>query len=293
MTALDRTYKLTVMKQPATGGYFDEERHNAIIVSKLRLTAKIERTLDKSPSSAEIKIYNLWEDTRAAFEDRPLRVHLEAGYAGENRLLFVGDVRPGSGSEKDGTEWVTTLRLRDGGRAFSEGRVRRSYQPGTTLATIVRECARGLSLELPAELATSAELAVAVPAGEVLHGWACDELTRLLAPLGYSWSIQSGRLQVLRDDQTVPGTERLIDQAHGMIGVPKLKVPQPTKAKHSKKVKRTTVEYDHLLDGTQFPGLQIRLRGLNLDGSFKLRKVTHELDTHGDPWTTSCEGIPV
>lgn len=289
---LGRTYKLTVVRQSKGRGFFTDDG-NGTEVTKLRMSAKIERSLVKSPNTAEVKIYNLWEDTRAAFEDLPIRVYLAAGYQEDNRLLFVGDVRRGSGSEHDGTEWVTTLKLGDGQRAFSHAKISRSYRPGTPVLAALTDAARSMNLELPREIVASPELAAGIASGAVLSGWASDELTRLLSPYGYSWSIQSGKLQILRDDQVLVGVERVIDQANGMVGTPKMKVPTPTKSKKSKKVKRATVEFEHLLDGTLVPGMRIRLRAESLEGAFKLTKVTYVLDTHGADWTSKCEGIPV
>lgn len=288
----DRTYKVTVVRQPAGKGFFAEEG-NATEITGLRMTAKIERTLESNPNTAEVKIYNLSESSRSAFEALPLRVYLAAGYAGENHLLLVGDVRPGSGSEHDGTEWITSLRVGDGHRAYANGRVNRSYRPGTPMLTILADAARSMNLELPRELAADRELAAGIASGSTVSDFAADALTRLLAPYGYSWSMQSGKLQVLRDEQVLVGVERVIEQASGLIGIPKMKVPTPTRSKKPKKVKRATVEFRHLLDGTLVPGMRIRLRSESLEGAFKLTKVTSTLDTHGSDWMSQCEGIPV
>jgi hypothetical protein len=295
MTAFDRTYRILVVRQPDGGGFFDETG-NAVEITQMRVTYTVEKHLNSNPNTAEVKIYNLNENTRALFDDRPLRVYLEAGYAGENRLLFVGDVRPGSGSELEGLEWVTTLKLRDGARAYAAARVNRSYSPGTPIVSVLRDAARSMNLELPREIAASPELAAQSASGETLSGFASDELTRLLAPYGYSWSIQNGKLLVLRDEQVIPGVERVIEQPPigGMVGTPKMKFPAPTKAKKPKKSKkRPQVEFKHLLDGMLVPGLRIQLRGLVLDGAFKITNLKHIGDTHGNEWTTEVEGIPV
>lgn len=292
MTALDRTYKITAVRQPNGPGFFDEIG-NGIEITEPRMTASIERSLVKDPNKGEVKLYNLSEDTRAFLEGLPVRVYVTGGYAGDNRLLLVGDVRRGSGSEHDGTEWITTLRLGDGARAIQNARVNHSYRSGTPLLSVLRDVARALHLELPRELVGSPELQSALATGETLSGFAADELTRLLAPFGYSWSVQSGKLQVLRDEQVLVGTERVIEQGDGMIGTPKMKVPTPTRAKKAKKVKRATVEFKHLLDGTLVPGLRVHVRGQVLEGAFKLVKIKHVLDTHGSDWQSECEGIPV
>lgn len=288
-----RTYRLLAVRQPDNAKYFDE-LGNAIEITQQRVTFSIEKNLTAKPNTGEIKIYNLWEDHRALFDERPQRVYFEAGHAGANRLLFVGDMRPGSGSEKDGTEWITTLKLGDGARAFSEARVNRSYKLGTPMLTVLKDAARSMHLALPAELISNSELAQMSVSGEVLDGYTSDELTRLLGNYGYSWSIQNGKLQVLRDEQVIAGTERIIAQSTGMLDHPKMKFPVPTKAKKSKKPrKRPSVEIKHVLDGTLVPGMRIQLRAAVLDGAFKLTKTKHTGDLWGAEWQTEMEGIPV
>ena len=99
-------------------------------------------------------------------------------------------------------------------RAYAEARVNRTYAPRTPLETILRDVARAFGVALPE---VSEELRGRVAAGEAIMGYASDELTRLLAPFGYEWSFQDGRLQILRFDQARAGVIRVISQDDGMI----------------------------------------------------------------------------
>src|SRR3990172_565889 len=159
---VDRTYKVTAHPQPsgfvADNPNFFEEVGNAIEVFALRVQFQVEKHLLKDPNTAELTISNLSEHTRTQFQTRPLRVEIAAGYQGVNKLLFVGDVRPGSGSKLLGTEWETKLLLGDGSRAFAHGRVSRSYKGGTPVKNIIRDAARALGLSLPTELENDTQL---------------------------------------------------------------------------------------------------------------------------------------
>lgn len=250
-----------------------------------RITFKVEHTLEPEPNTAELTLFNLAENTRREFQKLPLRVHIEAGHADEPRLLFAGDVKPASASKHNGSDWETTLLLGDGYRTFAHARVDRSYSKGTPIRTILRDVAGSMSLVLPKEINTDPSLAAALKTGEAITGWAADELTRLLAPYGYSWSIQRGRLQILKDEQARVDTIRLIEEDNGMIGVPEI----GTADKSGKPPKLTvkTLLYPELV-----PGGLIDLRAKEIRGHYKMTKVTHEGDSRTGPWYTTVEALP-
>ncbi len=296
MTAFDRACKLTLFRQPAgfigANPSWFEELGNGVEISDVRQVAfRIEKNLAKEPNTAEVTIYNLAERSRNELDYLPLRVHIEAGHAGTSRLLFVGDLRPGSGSTLEGTEWVTKLRLGDGTRAFTEARINRSYKPGTPLRAILRDAARSLGLSLPSAIDRAPEFTAQIASGEGLTGYASDELTRLLAAYGYTWSIQNGRLQVLRDEQGLVGEVRVISQTTGMLGVPSIKTPAPRSGKSKKKGKIPSLSIRHILDGSFMPGQLIVPQSLNIDGTYKISTVKHEGNLQD--WTTEIEARQV
>lgn len=288
----DRVYRLLVYRQKPIGKFIGEhpewfeELGNGIEITGHRIQYKVEHTLESEPNTAEITIFNLAEDTRREFQKLPLRVHLEAGHAGEPRLLFAGDVKPSSGSKHVGTDWETKLLLGDGFRSFAQSRVDRSYKKGTPIKTILRDVARSMSLSLPKEIDLDPALAQALKTGELVTGWAADELTRLLSPYGYSWSIQRGRLQVLRDEQARADTIRIIEEDNGMIGVPEIGTAD--KAGKPPKLSVVTLIYPELV-----PGGKIDLRSAEIRGLYKLTKVTHEGDSRSGPWYTTAEALPL
>ena len=253
----------------------------------MRVQFSVTRSLSKDPNTAEVTISNLSEASRAEFQQRPLRVQIAAGYAGENKLLFVGDVRPGSVSRIAGTDWETKLLLGDGSRAFAEARVNRSYKNGTAVRTILRDAATSMGLKLPKELDESVELKQSLPVGESLTGYTSDELTRLLAPFGYEWSIQNGKLQVLRSAQVLPNEARVVDETEGMLGTPELGTPE-------KGGKPPTLRLRHLLDGAFAPGQKIKVVSRSVKrGLYKVQQVTHTGDSRGDDWETEIEATPL
>lgn len=302
MTEINRIYKLSVRRAPdvidveGLDPSFFELQETLIEITDMRFEFKIEKNLASHPNTCDLTITNLAEVTREDFVTGKVSVRFEAGYDQTLRLMFVGDVRYAS-NEKQGTEWLTKIQLADGGRAFAAARVNHTYAPKTPLIKILGDAARALGVTLPPEIAASKDLQSRVAAGEVLSGYASDELTRLLAPFGYEWSFQNGQIQILRVDEVRPGSIRVISQDDGMIESPVIDPPKiraPSKATRSKakpRVPKLTVK--HTLDPELVPGGQMEVRSRSINGRFKIDKLQHQGDTFGSDWTTTIEAVSV
>lgn len=260
---------------------FFEQLPNATVITDLRIQATITKSINADPNPGSVTITNLSARTRADLQTKPLIVRLDAGYDGNLRHVFVGDLRDGR-SKREDTEWTTTLQLADGDRAYRYARVNRSYGKFASAIQAVQECASSMGLVVDGAALTSDELQTQFASGHVLYGNAGDELTRVLAPFGYRWSIQDGRLQILKDDEFRPDEAVLISQDTGMIGSPERGAPDA-----SGKPPILTVKMQLYPELT--PGAQIQVQSKTIDGVFRIEKVTHELDTHGDDWSSTIE----
>lgn len=250
----------------------------------LRLKANVEKHVDKEPNTCKITVHNLSEQTRTFLKEKPLTVRLEAGYDGVLNQLFMGDVRT-AWTEFNGSTVETHLELADGDRAFRYAQVNRSYKKGTAVIIAIQEAAASMGLIVDARTLASADLQAQFAAGRTLTGATRDELTRLLAPYGYKWSIQDGRLTILKDNQTRPEEAFLISEDSGpMVGSPSFVTP--TKSGDPTLVKVKSKLYSQLTAGGR---IAIRSRDI-ATAVFRVEKVTHDLDTRQGPWDTTVEG---
>lgn len=250
------------------------------IIRDLRVTFDIEKTLKKDPNSAEITVYNLAERTRFRFQEKPLHVRLDAGYDGFLERVFSGDLRWAE-SRHEGVDWETRMQLGDGDRAVRFGHVSRSFKGGVTIRTALTEAAKEMGFTLPNSV-TASDTAGQYVSGLSLHGNAGDELTRLLTPLGLAWSVQDGRLQILNERTTRPGEALLIAQDTGMIGTPEYGAPE-------KKGKPPVLTFRTLLKPALMPGGKVKLETTSINGVFRVERVRHSGDTHGEDWTSEVE----
>lgn len=304
MIFYDRTYSLVVYRAdgkpidaPSTGQIipsFFETLANGIEITGSDITFDIEKSTAKQPNKGDITIYNLSEHTAGIFGQTTsaLTVRLLAGYDNVQRLLFQGGIRYVS-DELTKTERVTKLILSDGGRAYDNAQVSKSYSQNTPMRTILRDCAAALGLRLPREIDADPALDGPAPIGVVLDGYAQSELSRLLGPYGYSWSVQNGQLQILRDNQVRLNAEYVVNrQDSGLLGSPKYGYHARAANSKSKKPK-VLLTFATMLYPELAPGVRVRLDSESAQGPHKILKVRHTGDTGGDEWTTTCEAVPL
>jgi hypothetical protein len=264
--------------------YFDK-LSNATEITDLRFQFEIEKSVDSEPNTCKLTITNCQETTRVNLETKPLTVQILAGYDDAPRYLFTGDLRHGW-SELDGTEWLTHLQLADGDRAFRYAQIARSYRKGSSVITALQECAQTMGLKLDAHALASPDLQAQFASGRTLQGDTRDELSRLLAPYGYRWSIQSGQLQILRDGDTLPGQAILVNESTGMIGSPQFATPD-------KAGKAPTLHVKMLLYPELTPGGTIKVESRSINGIFRIERVTHTGGTFDDDdWMSEIEAKP-
>lgn len=301
-----RSAKVTAYRSVAgtPGGFvaanpqFFDQQPNAIEIENLRVQFEVEKSLDKEPNTCTVTITNASQSTRVDLQTKPLIVLVQAGYDGELRYLFKGDLRYGF-SHQDGTEWLTELQLADGDRAYRYAQVSKTYRKGMTITAALRDCAASMGLSLDTSTQIAPELQAQFASGRSLWGDTREELSRLLAPYGYQWSIQNGRLTILKDGQTTPGQAVVVAEHTGMIGSPEFSVPEQasattTKAGKPRKNNYPKLQIKMLLYPELTPGMTIDVQAEAVNGNFRVERVKHTGGTaDDDDWLTEIEAKAV
>lgn len=250
----------------------------ALKFSALRMSFRITATIGSKPNSAEISIYGLSETSRAACAVKGTEVRLVAGYRDTAALIFAGQVTHGT-SMREAGGWVTVLEAKDGMPQWTS-RVRKSLHQATKHRELVKMLADQMGLQVSnAQLDLAGSGATNGPT--TMYGFAHAEMDVLCRSLGLEWSIQRGRLVLVREGTATAETAVLLTPETGLVGTPQRQAQENGK--------KRIVQVVSKLQPTIKPGRLIELRSQTLSGLLRCSKVETVGDTHGAEWDCSCE----
>jgi hypothetical protein len=250
-------------------------------VDGLRVVFRVDKSTAKEPNTLDLQVTNLSEQSRAAMQRKGLRVQVLAGYAAQAAVIFTGDLRTADHVHA-GTEWTTKITAGDGERAYQHDHVSESFAPNTPAADVVRRLVRRLGVDPGEALQVAATLQGAFEHGFVAHGKVSAVLDRVLGSRGMGWSVQDGRLQLLRPGETAPGSAVVLSPDAGLVGSPEAGTP-------AVKGGPAVLKARSLLQPTLRPGGLVDLRSAAHRGQFRVEKVTHTGDTAGGDWYSDVE----
>lgn len=265
----------------ASGLGFAGFQGNFLTLKGLRVQFHIEKNASKEPNTCDVVVSNLSDDHRAALRQKPLQVRVDAGYDGKTERLFVGDLVFGH-SVMNEPDWETTIQLADGSRAFRNANIIRSFKAGISIRQCLLDVAGAMGLKLPS--LDSAEFDKKLTVGISLHGPAQRELSKLLRPLRFDWSIQDGSLQVLARNAPNADQAVVVSETTGMLGSPELGPPES-------KGKPPILTVVSMLKPRVRPNGLIKVEARTHSGLYRLKRVTHEGDTHGEQFQTTMEAV--
>lgn len=255
-------------------------------IEDLRIKFKVEKTNESSPNDATIEIYNLSEATRSLLEGKKTKVRLSIGYLGLNaggiagtgvggsssvETVFIGDVTKTT-QKIESPDIITTVECADGDNRYRNARLEKGYPPNTNLTAVFDDLGNALGLgKGPQEGIPNKKFAN----GLTLSGLSRDHLSTLCKSNRLEWSIQDENLQIIPEGQGTTESVILLSSDSGLIG-------SPNKTDKG-------MEFVSLIQPKLRPGRRVQVDSRILKGIFKLRKVTHEGDSHQGDFLSKCE----
>ncbi len=247
-------------------------------------TVSRRKTLERTPSKATIHVYNFAPTSRAETDIRPLHVKLRGGYVDETpALIFEGDAYY-TASRIDGPNWITTIQASDGHRANKYARVSQTFGMGTPVSAVLSTLLAKQGLTMPTSVASAREFLTMFPQGITLHGLASEETEKLAKRFGFTYSIQNGAAQFLRDSDVRLDEALVINQETGMLGSPATAVP-------TRKGKPPVMTARSWLRADMLPGIETKVESKTVNGLFKVLNVVHTGDLRGKAWFTEIEAV--
>jgi len=277
-----RVYELTVIPP---GG-------EARIIRGLRVNFEITKSILSFPNLARITLYNPNQDTLSALEEKYTRIVLNAGYEGDLRLLFKGDVR-NVFQTKTGRDRLLTIYSGDGEKSWQNATFNKTLSESLSFSSAIQEVLKTFSDVNIGTLQGLPQVADKMR-GQVLSGSSKDIMDNFAEEYGFSWSIQDGEIIITPEQEPLEGDEAvLVTAATGMIGSPT--------------ITEIGVDVTTLLNPRLLPNRGFIIESINAEvtignlffrnvkrttaeGFYKIQEVVFRGDSRDGDWLSSVKG---
>jgi hypothetical protein len=277
-----RVYELTVIPP---GG-------EARIIKGLRVNFEITKSILSFPNLARITLYNPNQDTLSALEEKYTRIVLNAGYEGDLRLLFKGDVR-NVFQTKTGRDRLLTIYSGDGEKSWQNATFNKTLSESLSVSSAIQEVLKTFSDVNIGTLQGLPQVADKMR-GQVLSGSSKDIMDNFAEEYGFSWSIQDGEIIITSEQEPLEGDEAvLVTAATGMIGSPT--------------ITEIGVDVTTLLNPRLLPNRGFLIESINAEvtignlffrnvkrttaeGLYKIQEVVFRGDSREGDWLSSVKG---
>ncbi len=267
-------------------------------LGELRVVFSTKKGDVETPNSAEIRVYNLAENTANRIRGEFSRVVLQAGYQGNVGVIFDGTVRQVRRGRENGTDTWLEIIAADGDRGYNFATLNTTLAAGSTPADRVDACGQafaghGIGTGYVPDLG-----GVRLPRGKVMYGMARKFMREESVTADTSWSIQDGKIQVLPRAGFLPGEAVVLTHETGLVGTPE-------QTNDGIKVRclinpRLRVGGRIKLDNKSVQAAKTDLKAgaqrpprMDKDGFYRILKVEFNGDTRGNDWYADmiCIGI--
>lgn len=189
-------------------------------LSDLHLKFTITKSDAQSPNVADVTVYNLADDTARRIRDEFTVVTLEAGYRGNVGVIFRGNIKQVRVGRESATDTYLNIAAADGDAAYNGALVNVTLAAGATQSQQVEAAARPMSAHGVDQGFTADLGATKLPRGKAMFGLSREYLRQSALASGTTWSIQDGRLQLVKRTGVLPGQAILLTPDTGLVGAP-------------------------------------------------------------------------
>lgn len=282
-----RTYSLSLIGEGSTKDIKD-----------LRIAFEITKSIRSYPNKAKIQLYNPNDDTVSLLTSGNPLILLNAGYVGNEGLIFRGRIS-NIFVNRIAEDRVVTVYAADGVKDWEKAIYNKTLSENVTLESTVNEILKTFNDTGDVTVGTLEGLEGSADKlrGQVLSGSSKDILDMLAEDYDFEWSIQDGEITITKIDEPLTTLEAtIIKQSTGMIGSPtiteigsevtSLMNPEllPNRAY---KIESESAEFS--ISNLEFRNIR-RLTESAAEGLYKAYEVVILGDTHGTQWYSTVRG---
>lgn len=193
---------------------------DALDLSELHFKFNVKRSDTVTPNIADIRVYNLSDDTASKIKKEFKQVILQAGYEGNKGVIFKGNIKQVIRGRENATNTFVDIIAGDGDRAFNFAVVNTSIAAGSSQRDQINAVMQTMQLKGVGEGYIENLKPTVLPRGKVLYGNARNYLTDVADSSEQAWSIQDERVNFVPVTSYLPGEAVVINSKTGMIGTP-------------------------------------------------------------------------
>lgn len=254
----------------------------------LRVSFKLEKSIESNPNTGTISIYNLSLDSRSKFEQNNAICSLDVGYESSMYQIFTGNITRAA-TKKEGSDFITEVEVGDGDKALSEAKIDVSLPPGTTNKQVIDKLTASFK-DIKSGGINSVKNVVSqvisFGTGLVITGSSKDVLDNITKTSDLEWSVQDAELQIIEKDSATQETAISLSSSTGLIGsVGKIK------SESGKNTPDGGIEFSCLLQANLKCGRLVDINSESVKGLYRITKISHEGDNLTGTWLSKCEAF--
>ncbi len=280
-------------------------------LSALRIKFSVKRSDTATPNTADIRVYNLEEETALRIRKEFKKVILQAGYPGNIGVIFQGNIKQVIIGRESATDTFIDIVAGDGDRAYNFAIINSTLSKGSSQLDQVKAATNAMTPkgvtaghigDMPPEK---------LPRGKVMYGSAKTYLRNVAQTSKKQWSIQDEKITFVGIKTYLPGEQVVLTSKTGMIGTPQ----QTNDGVNVKCLLNPKIQVGGRVHIDNASILQQKLnldqiaaakgntstinnlipRHLNADGSYYVLVIEHTGDTRAIDWYSSliCLNIDV
>jgi hypothetical protein len=277
-----RAYDLTII--PTDG----ESR----VIKQLRVNFEITKSIISFPNLCRLTIYNPNNDTLSALQKKYTKIVLNAGYKGDLRLLFKGEIR-NVFQAKSGTDRVITIYAGDGERDWQNATFNKTFTENVTISSAIEEVLKSFKDVAIGVINGLPQIADKLR-GQTLSGSSKDILDVFADEYGFNWNIQDGEVIITPVESPLEGDDAvLVNSATGMIGSPTITEvgADVTTLLNPRMLPNRAFKIESVNADIQLGNLFFRdVKRTSAEGTYKIQEVTFKGDSLEGEWTSAVKG---
>lgn len=194
---------------------------NGLDLSALHCKFSVKRSSNMTPNCADIRIYNLDQNTALQIKKQYTKVLIQGGYDSNFGVIFRGNIKQVIIGRESATDTFVDLNCGDGDLAYNFAIVNASVAGGSSMLDQLNQIAAPMS-SLGTALGTQqpAFQPTILPRGKTLWGNSKDYMRNIAQQNGLTWSIQNEQVQFIPQQGYSPGISVVLTSKTGMIGTP-------------------------------------------------------------------------